>query len=127
MTDLFGRDAKRKATRTGGAGARLLARYIDLHVERFGCSPIKTAGRDGKILKDLAKEIGEHETEELLRDFLWATDARIASGGYTVPEFKYHAARLRLLRSGHLPDTDRRTMENLDAAARASGLGRKKR
>lgn len=126
--NLFGEDASTSDTKKrGGPGSRLLALYHDLHHERHGCGPtVNAPARDGKLLKGLAEAIGEDETAQLLRDFMWSRNPRIANGQFTVKEFVFHAPRLNIERYGNgAHDVDERTAHNIDAASRAMGARKK--
>ena len=120
--DLLGDVPKKKAKATlessaNGAGGRLVARWVDGYVLKFGIkADPRQVGRLGKELKQLATAWGEAEVEALVDLFFATTDAAVVRSDYSPAAFLGLVPRLRI--KGHLRASER-TRENVDAATRA--------
>lgn len=100
---------------------RLIDKFHDGHVARHGCPPMRPEwGRVAKELTAMLAAATEDEIGQLMDDFFTTTDPKVACGDYRPMEFIFNAQRLRLRRQG-TTQSDVRTGQNIDAAARAMG------
>ena len=141
MSSLFDDEAavhkpKRKAKtpkETDGAVARLFEVYREEFRRKWNrfapdgtlvppeVTPMIQYGRDGKHLKDMKDAWGEEAVAQVIRDFFASTDPQVVRSDYKIAIVFREAQRLRLNahgRNGHA--RDQRTVENMDAAARAA-------
>ena len=122
-----------KAKEADGAVARLFDVYRDEFRRKWNrfapdgtliepeVTPLIQYGRDGKSLKDMKDAWGEAAVADLIRDFFASTDPQVVRSDYKIQVLFREAQRLRLNahgRNGHA--RDQRTLENMDAAARAA-------
>jgi hypothetical protein len=85
------------ATEGDGAGARLVARWVDGYVAKFGLKPdLRRVGHLGRDLKELASQWGELEVADVIDRFFTSTDPAIVRCDYSVPAFLALVPRLRL-------------------------------
>jgi hypothetical protein len=95
---------------------RVIVFYHARFLARFGFRPAIHRGKDGRRIQTLLGTWGEATVTALVAQFLATTDPRVAQSDYSIGALCSLAQHLRL-RPHRL---DRRTAQNLDAAARAS-------
>lgn len=96
---------------------RCLHAYRVAYLRRFGIKPQITPGKDAKLVRQMLATWGEATVLDVIQDFFTTTDARVQQAGFTVGSLFHNAQRLIL--HARQPVADIRTLENLDAAARA--------
>lgn len=129
MATLFGDDEPkpekrdRKKSAPGDPDiAACFALFSELHLAKHGISPHFRGGKDGKHFKDLLAWAGREGMlgeAGLIRKFFGTSDPRVVASDYSVGAFYSLAQHVALLdrRKGPM---DRRTVENTDAARRAT-------
>lgn len=102
--------------------ARIIGEFQRAHLARFGCKPLRPEyGRFAKELKEMLAAADETELFDLLADFFAVpADPRVERTQYRPMDFVRLAQYLRLRRRGACA-SDARTLDNLDAVARATG------
>lgn len=120
-------DAPKKRTRataTNGDVARVIDGFHDRFVVKFGFKPKISGGKDGVLAKQLlawAQDDGGFATVcELLDEFFASVDPRVVRSDYTFGAFASLAQYLRVKRANPVASMDRRTLENIEAGARAA-------
>ncbi len=91
--------------------------YNENFENKFEFSPVIVGGRDGKLAKELCKIWGLTIILDLLVEFFETTDPQVVQSQYRFVDFYRLAQHLRL--GGNR--TDRTTVANADAVARATG------
>ena len=76
--------------------------------------------REKKHLKDMLAAWGEDDVAQTIRVFFRSTDPEVTRRNYTVADLFFLAQRLRVHGNGRV---DKRTRDNIDAAARAVKRG----
>lgn len=100
---------------------RVIDRFHDVHLERFGFKPDPRGyGRLGKDAKVLLGTWGEDVLIGLVDEFFSTTDPRVTRSDYSVAAFLNSVQYLRVRRTGKQV-VDERTAHNVDVVARATG------
>lgn len=90
-----GHKNKNKDLNTGANGVRpLLDLYVELFEQKFHQVPVIGFAKDGAILKDLVKALGEDVVRDILRRFFESTDPFVVKSGYSIGVFRVTANRL---------------------------------
>jgi len=90
-----GHKNKNKDLNTGANGVRpLFDLYVELFEEKFHQRPVLNFGKEGAILKDLVKALGEDVVRDILRRFFESTDPFVVKSGYSIGVFRVTANRL---------------------------------
>ena len=81
-------------------------------------TPLIHYGRDGKHLKNLSDAWGEATVTDVIRGFFASMDPQVIRSDYSIVVLFATAQRLRI--QSARPVSDQRTLENTDAALRAT-------
>lgn len=127
MADLFGEETvalvKAKKRPVGeSAVPKVIERYHERFLSRFGFKPKISGGRDGKHVKELVAAWGATAVLGLVDEFFSTTDPKVTRSDYSLQAFYTLAQGLMIASAVGKPD--QRSAEIMDAVSRARGSQR---